>query len=55
MNDFCSNLWKMRVLFFLCIFFAVQFAHSQNVKEEPFTYSQALLDAAEKGDADAMY
>ena len=46
---------KVRLLFFLCAIFAMQLAHSQNVKEEPFTYSQALLDTAEKGDADAMY
>lgn len=45
----------MRPLFFLCALFAMQLAHSQNVKEEPFTYSQALLYAAEKGDVDAMY
>lgn len=45
----------MRPFFFLCALFAMQLAHSQNVKEEPFTYSQALLDAAEKGDVDAMY
>lgn len=45
----------MRFFCFLCALFTMQLAHSQNVKEEPFTYSQALLDAAEQGDADAMY
>ncbi len=28
---------------------------AQNIEEKPFAYSSELLDAAEKGDADAMY
>lgn len=56
MNKVYSRLLQMRILSFLFfIFGCMQLAFSQNVKEEPFTYSQALLDAAEKGEADAMY
>lgn len=32
-----------------------QFAYSQNIKEEPFSYSPDLLSTAKKGNADAMY
>ena len=35
--------------------FIVQFAYSQNIKEEPFSYSAELLSAAKKGNTDAMY
>ncbi|WP_346990414.1 tetratricopeptide repeat protein [Bacteroides caccae] len=55
MNKLYFKLGWMRFFFSLCLLFTMQFAYPQNIKEEPFVYSQALLDAAENGDADAMY
>ena len=37
------------------VLFVMQSVYAQDIKEESFEYSQELLEAAKKGDADAMY
>lgn len=58
MNTFISkqkNISWCRVLTVLLFLSVMYISKAQNIKEEPFNYSQELLDMAEKGDADAMY
>ena len=44
-----------RLLFCMPVLFVMQSVYAQDIKEESFEYSQELLEAAKKGDADAMY
>ena len=44
-----------RLLFCVPVLFVMQSVYAQDIKEESFEYSQELLEAAKKGDADAMY
>lgn len=44
-----------RLLFCMPVLFVMQSVYAQDIKEEAFEYSQELLEAAKKNDADAMY